>query len=266
MLLMLIAIFPFVGSQTPPIAEGLIAHYNADSWTDSKWTDLSGAGNHVTEIGGTTGIAVARPVGAAAYIYGASTAWMKFPVGILPSSEYTLFFVARYNGVTRGRIFQGQTSNWFSGFWDGRTGVTQHGSCFMITDTFNKHDNEWLMGTDRSNSFRSNGVDRTTKTVCAEFDRLTINSGGIKPDSDFAIQSVLVYNRKLTDADVVKVEAWLTSLQPVFTPATLQASAHVPTRRTHIFTLIVTLSIMTISSKPICFDHFNIYAASLMPL
>jgi hypothetical protein len=65
-----------VMSQSPPITAGLIAHYNADSWTGSQWTDLSGAGNHVTEVGGTT-ITVARPVGAPAYVQGASTA--SFP-------------------------------------------------------------------------------------------------------------------------------------------------------------------------------------------
>ena len=80
------------------------------------------------------------------------------------------------------------------------------------------------MGTDRSNSFRSNGVDRTTKSVCAKFDRLTINAGAFPNDkSDFAIQSTLVYNRKLADAEVLRVEAWLATLQPAFTPANLQA-------------------------------------------
>ena len=44
-------------SSTPPITSGLIAHYNADSWTGSRWTDLSGTGNHVTEIGGTSPLA-----------------------------------------------------------------------------------------------------------------------------------------------------------------------------------------------------------------
>jgi hypothetical protein len=41
-------------SSTPPITAGLIAHYNADSWTGARWTDLSGTGNHVTEFGGAT--------------------------------------------------------------------------------------------------------------------------------------------------------------------------------------------------------------------
>ena len=73
-----------------------------------------------------------------------------------------------------------------------------------------------MIGADRSNSFRSNGVDRTTNAACTGFSRLAINTGASSTESsDFAVQSVLVYNRTLTDADVFKVEAWLTSLQPV---------------------------------------------------
>jgi hypothetical protein len=209
--------------------QGLIAHYNADSWTGSRWTDMSGIDNHVIDIGGTTNISVARPVGAPAYIYGAPTAWMNFPAGILPSAEYTLFFVARYNGSVRGRIFQSSIipgyTNWILGFWNGRAGVAHHDSCSWMTQNIDDiHGFNWVLGTDRSNSFRSNGEDRTIKSDCAVFARLAINTGSESGEtSDFAVHSVLVYNRKLTDADVLKVEAWLSSLQPAFTPATLQA-------------------------------------------
>jgi hypothetical protein len=176
----------------------------------------------VTDIGGTTNISVARPVGASAYIYGAPTASMKFPAGILPSAEYTLFYVARYNGAVRRRIFQGVGTFWFSGFHLSILGAG-HGGCGYITNFNDIHGLDWVLGTDRSNSFRSNGEDRTTNPVCAVFDRLAINTGDVGNDpSDFAVQSVLVYNRKLADADVLKVEAWLSSLQPAFTPATLQ--------------------------------------------
>jgi hypothetical protein len=214
----------------PPITAGLIAHYNADSWTGANWTDLSGAGNHVTEIGGTS-IAVARPAGAPAYVYGASTAWMKFPVGILPSANYTLFYVARYNGASRNRIFQGLTTNWLSGFHSALIGVAYHGdaSCGWITPITSDGSDNWVLGSDRSNSLRSNGKERASANACAVFDRLAINTGyldlllGNSPEaSDFAIQSVLVYNVKLSDADVQRVEAWLTAQQPAFTPANLQ--------------------------------------------
>jgi hypothetical protein len=239
LVLLVALLLPAVTSQPPPITAGLIAHYNADSWTGTQWTDVSGSGNHVTEVGGTTAISVARPVGAPAYVQGASTAWMKFPVGVLPSVQYTLFYVARYNGVARRRIFQGISTNWFSGFHEGRAGGAYHGpnvpTCFWITPTTpgaflnDLHGSDWVLGSDRSDSFRSNGVDRTTSTAngCQQFVRLAINQGpfDFNEPSDFAIQSVLVYNVKLSDADVQRVEAWLNALQPAFTPANLQARA-----------------------------------------
>jgi len=217
----------------PPITAGLIAHYSADSWTGSQWFDLSGTGNHVTEVGGSS-IAVARPVGAPAYIYGASTAWMKFPEGILPSANYTLFYVARYNGAAKQRIFQGLTSNWLSGFHNSdflKIGVAFHGSdssCRWITPTTSDSSDNWVLGSDRSNSFRSNGRERAGTNNCVAFERLVVNTGanGVEV-SDFAIQSVLVYNVKLSDADVQRVEAWLQAQQPEFTPANLQVC---PTR------------------------------------
>jgi len=131
----------------------------------------------VTDIGGTS-IAVARPFGAPAYVYGESTAWMKFPVGILPAT-FTLVYVARYNGALRRRIFNGFTKNWLSGFHSGRTGVAYHDSCGFITPdvvsgvAFSDGSDNWVVGSDRSNSFRSNGKERTSAAnTCAAFDRL----------------------------------------------------------------------------------------------
>ena len=223
----------------PPITAGLIAHYTADSWTGSQWSDLSGTGNHVTEIGGSS-IAVARPVGAPAYVYGASTAWMRFPEGILPSAAYTLFYVARYNGFVKDRIFNGVNTNWLSGFIISESGIpvagcAAHGelNCGWITQNgyespLDLHGTDWVLGSDRSNSFRSNGKSRTVSGAsgCAVFDRLAVNTGfATGRTSDFAIQSVLVYNVKLSDADVQRVEAWLQAQQPEFTPANLQVCA-----------------------------------------
>jgi len=193
----------------------------------------------VTDVGGTTSIAVARPVGAPAYIYGASTAWMRFPVGILPSADYTLFYVARYNGSVKKRIFNGVNTNWLSGFINSASGIpvagcAQHGdpNCGWITqdgylNPLDLHGTDWVVGSDRSNSFRSNGVYRSLQPLgnCAVFDRLAVNTGKELQQSDFAIQSVLVYNVKLSDADVQRVEAWLQVQQPEFTPANLQVCA-----------------------------------------
>jgi hypothetical protein len=216
----------------PPVSNALIAHYNADSWTGSQWFDLSGADNHVVDVGGER-ILVARPVQSPAYIYGNTTSWMKFPATVLSSPNYTLFYVARYNGITRRRIFQGQTSNWYSGFSIGRSGIAYHGdACGFIVSTAcanqpcDLHREDWVVGSDRSDTFRSNGVDRTARTPannnCATHDRIGINTV-TGESSDFAVQSVLVYGTKLSDSDVQLVEAWLLSRQPMFTPANLQA-------------------------------------------
>jgi hypothetical protein len=219
-----------VVSEAPPVTEGLIAHYNVRSWTGSQWSDLSGSGNHVTEIQGTP-ISVAQPFGSPPYLYGASTASMKFPVGILPSANYTLFFVMRYNGAARNRLLNGLSQNWLSGFCAGKSGIAYHGnmdSCKWITQsTTDVHGNDWVVGTDVSNSFRSNGVDRTIQSrECSNFDRLTINAGAgagatSDPPSDFAVQFMLVYNRSLAAAEVLRVEAWLSaaSLGPWSTAA-----------------------------------------------
>ena len=214
----------------PPLTQGLVGFYTAATWNpvSNVWADASGFGNHMTEMGGSS-ISVARPVGAPAYVHGASTAWMKFPAGILPSAQYTLFYVARYNGPTRRRILQGVALDWFSGFHGDKAGVASHGNgtCYYVSSSVDLHGSDWVVGSDRSDSFRSNGVDRTTNAAnaCQAFDRLAINTGLISGEtSDFAIQSILVYNVKLSDADVQRVEAWLNRAQPAFTPANLQAS------------------------------------------
>jgi len=172
-------------------------------------------------VGGATGISVLKGQGGApSYIYGASTAWMKFPVGILPSVEYTLLHVARYNGNTKRFIFQGVNGLFAPGFYGGMSGVAHHSNlCFPMTQvTTDVHGSNWVVSADRSNSYRSNGVDRTTNGGCSQYDRLAINTGyfAASESSDFAIQTVLVYNRKLTDADVISLESWLTRCEGVF--------------------------------------------------
>jgi hypothetical protein len=157
---------------------------------------------------------------------------MKFPVGILPSAAYTLFYVARYNGATRGRIFTGgSTKNWISGFHGAKTGVAFHtDACGWVTPSgagSSDGSDNWVVGSDRSNSFRSNGKERASTNACAVFDRLAINTDLL---TDFAIQSVMVYNVKLSDADVQRVEAWLAKQQPAFTPANLQVCPYHETK------------------------------------
>jgi hypothetical protein len=159
---------------------------------------------------------------------------LRFPEGILPWAQYTLFYVARFNGPNLGRILTGINTNWLSGFYTNKAGVAHHDTCGWITSQIDLHGSDWVLGSDRSDSFRSNGVDRTSNAAngCQAFDRLAINAGFASGGADFAIQSILVYNVKLSDADVQRVEAWLNTFQPAFTPANLQASVYVHNQQT----------------------------------
>ena len=189
---------------TPPAADGLMGYYTANSFNlvTKVWNDLSGKDNHATETAGT--ISLVQEIGTSPYIQGGTSSWIKFPSTVLPST-YTLFYVARYNGPAKGRIFNGMSSNWLSGFHGGRSGVAHH-SCWITPQT-NLHDTSWIMASDRRNSFRSNGVERkTVSNSCVSSVRLSINTGEA---SDFAVQIVLVYNRRLEDSEVVLVENWL---------------------------------------------------------
>jgi hypothetical protein len=170
---------------------------------------------------------------------------MRFPVGVLPSATYTLFFVARYNGPNRKCIFSTDL-DWLSGFYRNCYGGLA--TCFPITGVKYRlsvgthrnngwatrsdsdlHGYDWVTGTDRGDSFRSNGVDRTVDpgNGFSVGGRLGINVGFYSPSfacgtSEFAVQQLLVFNRNLSDSEVSRVEAWLAALQPAFTPANLQ--------------------------------------------
>ena len=186
-----------------PVVSGLIAHYTVDSWTGTQWTDLSGAQNHVTDIGGTA-ISVARPVGSPAYIFGARTAWFRFPMGVLPSSSFTLFFVARYNGPsyerTGDRIFQGVNQNMLFGFGgiNSNNGADSYACESWITNYTSRSAlklgrQDWTLGTAQSDSYRYNGIIRTAnpKSACIMFDRIAVNVGS-NPCSKYLLTSTNV--------------------------------------------------------------------------
>jgi len=84
----------------PPVTNGLFGAYTAESFDVSNgfWYDLSGAGNNVTD---TCGISLAEPSNAQSFIFGSHLSGISWPVKIPVS--FSLFYVARYNGPSRGR-------------------------------------------------------------------------------------------------------------------------------------------------------------------
>jgi hypothetical protein len=196
---------------TLPVTNGLVGWYKGEAWNGTSWPDLSGNGNHCTVTKGTI-----NKMGR--YIYGRTTAGLQFPSAILPST-YTLFHVAKYNGPSRGRIFDGVNNiNWLSGFHGNRTGITYHGDSYggwltqSATTAFPV--SNVLISTDQKALYRGNGINLTTRTVTGSADRLSINYGnytGIiyNESSDWAVSEVIVYNRELSLEEITNVETYL---------------------------------------------------------
>ena len=148
------------------------------------------------------------------FLWGGTGDRLRFPTTVMSadSPNYTLFHVARYykptGAPTRGRIFDGLGNNWLSGFWNGRSGVAYHEG--WVTPQSDLHGNQWVLSTDQRLMYRSNGTNRTTGTG-TESTTLTINYGNSSDKSDWAVAEVIVFNRELTSAEYLSVEAYLSA-------------------------------------------------------
>jgi hypothetical protein len=127
-------------------------------------------------------------------------------------------------------MFEFQPSGALTGFDDGYGNRVHGGGCDWLykpiwTDSANFGSN-FFVATDRGDSFRSNSHEKaaSTKLGCQRFTQPQILSANMNDAvSDFAIQSVFLYNRRLSDSDVASVEAWLTP--QIACPAGKQFSA-----------------------------------------
>ena len=202
-------------SPNPPVA-GYIGWYAGDSWTGSQWQDKSGNNNHATVVTGSITQANVTGNGATETfpaIYGGTTAGIRFPSAILPST-FTLFHVARYDGVTEKRIFDGLTANWLSGFWNGKAGAAYHDG--WITDQVDYHTANWVISTDQNSRYRSKSKSANSGNYYQHTGgggtnkQLTINYGSAAAErSDWMVAEVIVYNSTLSSADYNLVESYL---------------------------------------------------------
>ena len=149
-------------------------------------------------------------------LYGTTADGLTFPTTVMTTtSNHTLFHVARYykpsGAPSRGRIFNGATLNWLSGFHSNRSGVAYHGDSpngGWVTPITDLHGNQWVLSTDQRNMYRSNGTDRTSSGYSnGASDQLTINTR--YEYSDWAVAEVIIFNRELTSTEYLAVEAYL---------------------------------------------------------
>ena len=191
----------------PADISGLSGRYTTQGFNDStnSWADQSPMQNHIIDVKGDLNTDQD-------YVYGSKTVGLKFPIEIFGKDDvYTMFYVARYNGSNKKRIFDGTNNNWLSGFHSGRTGVAHHKS--WLTDHESKHGpHAWIIGTDAPNKFRTFGEDRVVnKSVYNTTSQITVNMGqhDLSESSDWAIKEVIFYNRLLTLNEIAKVESYL---------------------------------------------------------
>ena len=212
---------PAARSDTPPAAppppvegafpgelSGLSGRYTADTFNDSNnsWADMSPMGNHILDVKGD----LKRSED---YVHGSKTVGLKFPIEIFgPDNAYTMFYVARYDGPTKKRIFDGVDNNWLSGFWGGKTGVAHHKAWLTQAATSVHGPHPWVIATDAPNKFRTFGEDHViNKDVYNTTSQITVNMGAFyeSGSSDWAIKEVIFYNRLLNLNEIAKVEAYL---------------------------------------------------------
>ena len=220
---------------TLPVKSGLVGWYLPDNYSSGVWTDSSGSGNNATLTTGTPSTSIQSGTGFGAnstfnVVRGnARTDGIQFPSAILPST-YTLFHVSRYNlaiGVSgdqtigRGRIFDGVTANWLSGFWNGGSGKAYHDG-WLTASTTDYHGNYWVANTDQNSRYRSKsknanggnwynftGGGGTSKQLSINYGNYTAN--GANESSFWMVAEILVYNRTLSDAEIILVENYLTT-------------------------------------------------------
>lgn len=200
------AAVPIVG-EFPVDISGLSGRYDVASFdeTSRKWGDISGKGNDVTVRKGNI-------KKTDTYVYGGTGDGLKFPVKVLGDGGiYTMFWIARYNGAVKKRIFDGTDNNWLSGFHDGSTGVAHHGA-WLTEKLVSFGDHTWIQGVDAPNRFRVFGKNQVTEaSVYGSTSQITINMGEkySGQSSDWAVKEVIFYNRMLTPEEIEKVETYL---------------------------------------------------------
>jgi hypothetical protein len=202
------------------------AFYTAASWISSNpkvLLDLSLNHNHILDITGGN-ITVVSPADESPYLSGSSSTKLKFPATMI-SDNFTLIYVARFEGSTQRGIFQSCSSpSWVSAFHQGKSGVSVRPGCGLITENLNLHGSDWVVVTEQSSSVRTNGVHRTKSNIsnCSYLqDSLCINVDEAQ-SSDFAIHTFMWFNTTLSIDQIMAVEALLMTQPRIWTPNRMQ--------------------------------------------
>ena len=203
----------------PTSIDGLIGWFDGNSWdnVNNVWLDKSNKSNNIQN---SNDIAQTVNYGNGSedcsYIYGDSNSSLLLKQTAWPGVDkpYTFFHVTRYTGNTRGRIWNGNSSDWTSGFMKNSVSY-YHGGFLNSSDGNPSKDNkyfgnDWVLSTDQNKYVRVykdlneyNGSPGTSPSS------ISINTGFINEPSDWACAEIIIYNKKLSLDDILLVEDYL---------------------------------------------------------
>ena len=195
-----------------PYASGLIAAYVGESFcpVTGQWADVTGQGHTAVVSGGAA--SKLWTLNGRAYVAGTTATAVTFPVGVLPSSAYTLLHVAKYNGVNKQRILTSAAAgtDWLSGHSSGWSGVAKHGN--WVTPTTDEVGTTWALSSDQADLYRVNGIQRggSSGGGANAWCQLGVNTYGSE-QSDWAIAFVAIYPTALSASQIFDAERALAS-------------------------------------------------------
>ena len=213
---------------------GLIGYFDANTYSDNNtWYNLVANKNNATTSGTIkigTNVSSNGSEAAFNYLYGDTTTNVAFNATNLHNNdsepEFTFIHISRYVGPTYGRIWCGFGRNFLSGFWSNNAGVYYNYGWISSdggtasdndnTDVNNKH--KWIL-TVNQNTYTGGTIRRFTNGFTKEYHdiggsligmyNIGINQYYNSESSNWAVAIALMYDRTLTNAEILSVEKYL---------------------------------------------------------
>jgi hypothetical protein len=191
------------------IVDGLIclldaANIKSYPGSGNTWTDLSGNGNNATLTNPT---------------YNSTTKAIFFstvPLGTmslssinLSSTNNTVMYLSRQTSTSNYRVLTGISNNWLLGYWNGYSSQyyaegwvynpqeTSNTSWKMYTGTGNISTDKWSLWKNETKLVENSNGAQGPNGLC-------INTGYTVEVSPCEVSLILVYNRVLTDAEILQ--------------------------------------------------------------
>jgi hypothetical protein len=193
--------------------------YDASNYntTTNTWPDLSGNGRTATG-GGVVTKSLAAGFGALSQVYalsGDTTANLTWPSGAV-SSNFTICSISRFTGGVNKLVIQGSS---IGNFAHGHTTATRgdvYYNTYLNSGPFEGNLTDWLVCCAKNNSTAPNnvlidGVPRGTNSNSGTGGSgfLSINNSGQGQYSNWAISYIMIWNTRLTDAEMASVSTYL---------------------------------------------------------